>query len=266
MALTSAPINRDRDPDLNLDKKIPVMEIFGPTIQGEGALTGKVSYFVRTGGCTYRCIWCDQMEAVDPVLIKKHAVYKTQEEIVAEVRDLVNKVPQGPRNTWITLSGGDPLMWDLGYLAAGLSSDGMNIAVETQGEFSPAWLSYVDLITCSPKPPSSGMQGKLNLDTIYDYIHLYASRVVLKVVIFEVGDLDFAEDIHDAFPKQKFYLSVGTPGEGTGTGTGVDTDLKTEVISRYRWLADRVLERPRLWCATISPQMHTLLYGREKGR
>ena len=40
-------------------RTIAISEIFGPTIQGEGALIGKPTVFVRTGGCDYRCSWCD---------------------------------------------------------------------------------------------------------------------------------------------------------------------------------------------------------------
>lgn len=36
---------------------IVVSETFGPTIQGEGAVLGKPTVFVRTGGCDYRCSW-----------------------------------------------------------------------------------------------------------------------------------------------------------------------------------------------------------------
>ena len=39
--------------------KIPVMEIFGPTIQGEGMVIGQKTMFVRTAGCDYSCSWCD---------------------------------------------------------------------------------------------------------------------------------------------------------------------------------------------------------------
>ncbi len=38
--------------------KIPVIEIFGSTIQGEGVLIGKKVLFVRTAGCDYSCSWC----------------------------------------------------------------------------------------------------------------------------------------------------------------------------------------------------------------
>ena len=40
-------------------KPTPVLEIFGPTIQGEGMVIGRKTMFVRTGGCDYRCSWCD---------------------------------------------------------------------------------------------------------------------------------------------------------------------------------------------------------------
>ena len=45
---------------------IRISEIFGPTIQGEGPLIGRPSIFVRTGGCDYRCNWCDTLYAVLP--------------------------------------------------------------------------------------------------------------------------------------------------------------------------------------------------------
>lgn len=40
-------------------KGIPVLEIFGPTIQGEGMVIGQKTMFVRTAGCDYSCSWCD---------------------------------------------------------------------------------------------------------------------------------------------------------------------------------------------------------------
>ena len=38
-----------------MPSKIPVLEIFGPTIQGEGRVIGRKTMFVRTAGCDYRC-------------------------------------------------------------------------------------------------------------------------------------------------------------------------------------------------------------------
>jgi 7-carboxy-7-deazaguanine synthase len=35
----------------NKEARIPVMEIFGPTVQGEGMVIGQKTMFVRTAGC-----------------------------------------------------------------------------------------------------------------------------------------------------------------------------------------------------------------------
>ena len=34
-------------------EKMPIMEVFGPTIQGEGMVIGQKTIFIRTGGCDY---------------------------------------------------------------------------------------------------------------------------------------------------------------------------------------------------------------------
>jgi len=133
-------------------KKIPVIEIFGPTIQGEGALCGFVSHFVRLGGCPYRCKWCDSLHAVLPEEIKKNATYMTQRELAAKVSAL-------PESRWCTLTGGDPVMWDLTefmhFLGEGnhsLTRPAIN--VETEGYLKQDWLLRCDLITVSPKVPA----------------------------------------------------------------------------------------------------------------
>jgi 7-carboxy-7-deazaguanine synthase len=51
---------------------IRISEIFGPTIQGEGVLIGLPTVFVRTGGCDYRCSWCDSLHAVDSAFRDTH--------------------------------------------------------------------------------------------------------------------------------------------------------------------------------------------------
>ena len=40
------------------EKKIPVVELFGPTIEGEGKLIGTQTHFIRFGLCDYKCRKC----------------------------------------------------------------------------------------------------------------------------------------------------------------------------------------------------------------
>ena len=79
---------------------IRVSEIFGPTIQGEGALIGEPTVFVRTGGCDYRCSWCDSLHAVDSEFRHTWQAMST-EAVWQKIEDLSGGVP-----LLVSLSGG----------------------------------------------------------------------------------------------------------------------------------------------------------------
>ena len=98
MSLTSAPAQAP-----TRAKLIPVVEIFGPTIQGEGAEAGVPTHFVRVGGCDYRCIWCDTMYAVDPDVVRTTSEHLSSRDIVDRVTSLDG------RPSWTTISGGNRL-------------------------------------------------------------------------------------------------------------------------------------------------------------
>jgi 7-carboxy-7-deazaguanine synthase len=132
-------------------KTYPVMEVFGPVVQGEGPLAGQVTHFVRFGLCDYRCSWCDSMFAVEPEEVKAHA-----ERL--DVSSIVERLEWLDLAPWVTLSGGNPAVHDLGPLVKELRETlGLDVAVETQGSRWRDWLADVDLLIVSPKPPSSGM-------------------------------------------------------------------------------------------------------------
>src|SRR5579864_7525809 len=84
----------------------PVVEIFGPTLQGEGPDMGRPAYFVRLGGCDYRCTWCDSMYAVDPGQVRL-AARLTEPQILARIKALA----AGPN--LVILTGGNPALHDL---------------------------------------------------------------------------------------------------------------------------------------------------------
>src|SRR5579864_3966914 len=128
--------------------RILVSEIFGPTVQGEGPLIGHPSVFVRTGGCDYRCSWCDTLYAVLPQY-RDEWVWMTPADIMARVNALA-----GGQGVLITLSGGNPALQPLAPLIALGRNDGHGFAMETQGSMAQPWFADLDWLILSPKPPS----------------------------------------------------------------------------------------------------------------
>ena len=105
---------------------IRISEIFGPTVQGEGPLIGKPTVFIRTGGCDYRCNWCDTLYAVLPKHSKEWKKMDDQ-QIINEVNKLSNNNP-----ILISLSGGNPAMQNFEKVIKIGKKIGHTFARETQ--------------------------------------------------------------------------------------------------------------------------------------
>jgi 7-carboxy-7-deazaguanine synthase len=241
-----------------MSKRIPIVELFGPTLQGEGALAGQISAFVRSGGCQARCSWCDSPHAVLPTEIKRNARYMEATDIVSETAALFGTDKQRNGRPWVTLTGGDPCLWDYTPVVAGFYGHGLRTAVETQGWLWREWLTSCDLVTCSPKPPSSGMADRVDFGMLQKYAARLGDRLFLKFVVFDESDLDWAARIRKLSPKTRVFLSAGTP-------LGAE-DLKSGILASYKWLTEKVLQCPEWYDATVLPQLHALLWGRELGR
>src|SRR5215203_2816793 len=99
---------------------LPVMEHFY-TLQGEGSHTGKAAYFIRLGGCDVGCVWCDVKESWDA---SNHPV-KTVDEIVFGIyQELEGDGARVKRKPIVVITGGEPLMHDLGALTNTLKQEG----------------------------------------------------------------------------------------------------------------------------------------------
>ena len=158
--MASSPISGIRNPP-----SLPVMEHYY-TIQGEGYNTGQACYFIRLGGCDVGCVWCDVKESWDAASFP----LSTVEEIIRPV------IEAGAARAVIT--GGEPLMYDLGRLTDALHKSSVKVFLETSGAYplTGDW----DWICVSPK------KFKAPLDTVL------ARADELKVIIYNKSDFDWA--------------------------------------------------------------------------
>ena len=150
------------DPAQNL----PLMEEF-LTLQGEGAHTGSSAYFLRIGGCDVGCHWCDVKESWNAEL---HPVTPLEQMVL-------NAVASG--SPTVVVTGGEPLMWNMGPLTDALHAAGLQVHLETSGAY-PLTGSW-DWICLSPKK------------TKVPRPEWYAVANELKVIVFNSDDFRWAE-------------------------------------------------------------------------
>lgn len=236
---------------------VRISEIFGPTIQGEGLLIGLPTVFVRTGGCDYRCSWCDTLHAVDS---EYRADWKpmSSEAIWQEVTRLSGGVP-----LTVSLSGGNPAIQPLGNLIEKGHRENYRFALETQGSIAKDWFADLDYLVLSPKPPSSGM----STDWVAFESCLSAAgdgpEIALKFVIFDEVDFAYAKNASARYPDLPVYLQPGnhTPPPPDDDDAVVDID---GVMDRMVWLVDKV-SGDRWFNVRVLPQLHVLLWGNKRG-
>lgn len=236
---------------------IRISEIFGPTIQGEGALIGQPTVFVRTGGCDYRCSWCDTLHAVDSDY--RHSWRPMSAiDIWAEVCALSGNQP-----LVVSLSGGNPATQPLAPLIDLGHEAGYRFGLETQGSVAQDWFSELDVLTLSPKPPSSDMATDWDK---FDTCLAAAGNgpdIALKIVIFDDADYAYARDAAKRYPDLPLYLQPGnhTPPPPDDDDAIIDID---GIQQRLTWLVDKVCE-DRWFSATVLPQLHVLIWGNKRG-
>lgn len=235
-----------------------VSEVFGSVTQGEGAVAGRRSMFVRLAGCDgasgngTHCLFCDSMYAVDPKYKNEWHRMNTA-QILAELRRLADYCK------FVTISGGNPALYDLTYLLNSLHYYGYETAIETQGTVFKDWFSLADIITFSPKPPSSGYvcdEDKFSVVAKRTYT-LPATKTVLKVVV----DPDNYEDVEFALRMAQRYetlmpiylLCLTRPD-----------DTRDSLLARYQNLEEMILGDTRFPDVHLQLQFHALVHGANK--
>jgi 7-carboxy-7-deazaguanine synthase len=161
---------------------LPVMEAFY-TLQGEGSHSGRAAYFIRLGGCDVGCVWCDVKDSWDADAHPKVSLAK----IIADAAENPARLA--------VITGGEPLMYNLDELTAGLKAKGFETNIETSGAhpLTGQW----DWICFSPK------KFKEPLPEIYKKAH------ELKIIVFNKSDFKFAEKFAELVnPECKLYLQT----------------------------------------------------------
>lgn len=225
-----------------------IAEIFRSR-QGEGALTGVDSVFVRTSGCNLRCSFCDT----------PYTSWDPEGDDLA-VEQIVRQVLAQPVSH-VVLTGGEPMLFaELLPLAEQLAHHGRHITIETAGTLSlPV---RCDLMSISPKlgnsTPTIERAGRWRErhersrhvpDVIRDLTERYAYQ--LKFVIASRVDLDEVLEYLQLQP----YLArdrVWLMPEGTSVET---------LAAIGEWLAP--------WCERegmqFCPRRHIEWYGATRG-
>jgi 7-carboxy-7-deazaguanine synthase len=248
----------------------PVQEIFGPTIQGEGPQAGGKTIFVRFAGCDYDCLWCDTQETWK---------IKDQDRMTAIIiLERIEKLNEQGNCNHVTLTGGNPLLYDLEKLVDLLHALDYKVAVETQGSKYKPWIRKVDNIVISPKPPSSSNlkihespASADNFRNLYGFFHKLMDEnlleypvptdVTIKVPIFNSVDFEWFLKLKNKFAADntyKWYLSVGNEN------VREEGSIQERLLQNYEWLVNKVIKSD-LIDVYVLPQLHTLIWGNKKG-
>jgi len=222
---------------------LKIAELFY-SLQGEGALVGVPSVFIRTSGCNLRCGWCDtpytswQPEGNELSL----------EQILDEVR------AHPARHVVVT--GGEPMILpDVVPLTSRLRALGLHITVETAGTvFRPV---ECDLMSISPKLSNSTPTGpwatqhdrlRIQLEVLAELMGRYAYQ--LKFVIAEPGDLEEVWPLIETLRANRGRVIL--------MPEGTDREVLRE---RSLWLAEICKDEG----FRFSPRLHVELYGNQRG-
>lgn len=228
-----------------------ISEIFY-SVQGEGALAGVPSAFVRTSGCNLRCRWCDT----------PYASWQPEgrEMDVEAILDEVNAHP----TRFVVVTGGEPMVAkEMLRLLQRLREAGKHITIETAGTIAPEGVAC-DLASISPKlahsTPDEATAGKAwvekheRLRLRPDVLRAWCSNhdFQLKFVIASEADVSEVKDVIESVgieipPEKVLLMPEGVAQEALKARQMMLVDICKRTGWRY------------------SPRLHIDLFGNKRG-
>jgi 7-carboxy-7-deazaguanine synthase len=225
---------------------LPVSEVFGVTIQGEGPSAGRVCSFVRLGGCNLTCAGCDTAFTWDA---SRYDLRAELTPLTAE--QILDRLPPAPL---VVISGGEPMMYRdypaLHELVATLAID-TDVEFETNGTRTPGeQLLRWDRVRWNVSPKLDGPMStdpvakRLVEPALAGYADLArAGRAVWKFVVKTPGDVGQAVALADRYgvPRPSVWVMPEgiTPDAtlaharavvGTALAVGVNLTLRQHVL------------------------------------
>lgn len=235
------------------EKYLPVVEVFGPTLQGEGSYAGKLVNFIRLGGCDYNCIWCDTKEARDKYVGQLQPI----DHIIDQLYKNVTRI--------VVITGGNPAIHDLSALIDALHMRGFIIHLETQGSIYQPWMTTLDHITISPKGPSSCIDKTPNMDIMNMLLKLHIPTT-LKFVIGTDEDLKFTtqllKTLHKPIKANRVPIIL-QPCTQIGKADQLPKQC-VDIFEKILYNTDREINLSE-YDIRILPQMHVMYWGHTKG-
>ncbi len=156
-----------------MNDKLIVNEIFD-SIDGEGKTAGQLATFIRLCGCNLRCSYCD-------------TTYAFTEGSEMTVADIVRRVSY----PHVTLTGGEPLCQDIGWLLQALQDRSVNIETNGSMDITPYFVYPHVWFTVDYKSLSSQMADHM----LAKNFSALRSQDVLKFVVGSEDDLQQAWEV-----------------------------------------------------------------------
>lgn len=238
-----------------MSETLVVSEMFGPTIQGEGASTGKPALFVRLGRCNLDCAWCDTPFTWD-WKGKNGKAYDPSVELSNITTDEVALWVLGFDTPTVIISGGEPLLQAkrLRPLIDNLLLAGRNIEIETNGTLDPlrGLAGVEDRIrwNVSPKLDCSNVDfdKAINLKVLKTFATI--PTATFKFVVKNETDIRIIQEIqdHTSIPDDRIWLMP----EGTSSQA---------ICESLPWVIERGIKNN----FNVTTRVHVHAYGDKRG-
>jgi 7-carboxy-7-deazaguanine synthase len=258
----------DAAPNVAPNATLPISETF-TSIQGEGALTGVPSFFIRVSGCNLRCTWCDTPYAS----WNPDGAPRSIDSIVSEAR------ASGVRH--VVLTGGEPMIFPQVHpLCDRLRAIGMHITIETAGTIAPPrdLLPACDLMSISPKlanstpsssdprdPSGGGVGGgwakrhearRLNPAALQALLDAYPAPARQLKFVVPPAPSSASADLAEIDALLSLLRGV-TPADVMLMPEGVTVPPPDQIA----WIVEACLQRGWRYCA----RLHLHLFGNTRG-